>query len=128
MSLPGVAREGATFALIGVGATLVHVTAALAARAGLGLPPLSANLVGYACAVGFSYVGNATLTFRKPSRDARQFARFVAVSALGLVLNQSIVYLLVNRLGWPFWLALGPVVVLVPALSFVLAKLWAFRR
>jgi putative flippase GtrA len=128
MNAQGLARQGGAFALIGVLATLVHVVAALSARAGLGLEPLAANLVGYVSAVGFSYLGNARLTFGRPFRDAAQFVRFVLVSLLGLGLNQAIVYLLVERAGWPFWVALGPVVVLVPALSFALSKLWAFRR
>jgi putative flippase GtrA len=128
MNAQGLARQGGAFALIGLLATLVHVAAALGARAGRGLEPLAANLVGYISAVGFSYLGNAWLTFGKPFRDACQFGRFVVVSLLGLGLNQAIIYLLVARAGWPFWAALGPVVVLVPALSFALSKLWAFRR
>ncbi|UTP38819.1 hypothetical protein M9M90_16560 [Phenylobacterium sp. LH3H17] len=39
----------------------------------------------------------------------------------------ALVYLLVKRPGWPFWLALVPVVLAVPALSFALSKLWALR-
>lgn len=120
------ARQGGAFALIGLAATLVHVVTALAARSGLHLQPLSANFAGYGCAVGFSYIGNARLTFGRPTRDAGQFSRFLLISLLGLGFNQAIVHLLVDRAGWPFWLALGPVVVLVPLLSFVLLKIWAF--
>lgn len=122
------ARQGGAFALIGLAATVVHVTTALAARSGLHLQPLTANLVGYGCAVGFSYFGNARLTFGRPARDAAQFSRFLLISLLGLALNQAIVHLLVDRAGWPFWLALGPVVLLVPLLSFVLLKVWAFAE
>jgi putative flippase GtrA len=120
------ARQGGAFALIGLAATCVHVIMALAARSALHLEPLAANFVGYGCAVGFSYIGNARLTFGRPAWDAGQFSRFLLVSLLGLALNQAIVHLLVDRAGWPFWLALGPVVVLVPLLSFVLLKIWAF--
>ena len=126
MSGAGTARQGGAFALIGLAATLVHVIMALGARSGLHLEPLAANFVGYGCAVGFSYIGNARLTFGKPARDAGQFSRFLLVSLLGLALNQAIVHLLVDRAGWPFWLALGPVVLLVPLLSFLLLKVWAF--
>ena len=126
MSAVGAARQGGLFALIGVIATGVHVVTALAARTGLQLEPLTANFVGYACAVGFSYVGNARLTFGRPTRNMGQFIRFLVVSLVGLALNQTIIHLLVDIAGWPFWLALGPVVVLVPLLSFVLLKVWAF--
>lgn len=122
-----ITRQGGTFAVVGGVATLVHVALALAVREGLGLSPLSANLAGYCAAVGVSYLGNARLTFRRPTRNRAQFGRFLAVSLAALALNQTLVYLLVEKAGWPFWLALGPVVVIVPALSFVLSKLWAFR-
>lgn len=120
------ARQGGTFALIGLIATGVHVVTALVARTGLRLEPLQANFVGYACAVGFSYVGNARLTFGRPTRDIGQLTRFLVVSLVGLALNQAIIHLLVGIAGWPFWQALGPVVVLVPLLSFGLLKIWAF--
>jgi putative flippase GtrA len=120
------ARQGGAFALIGIVATGVHVAVALTARTAFSLDPLVANFTGYACAVGVSYLGNARLTFGRSARDAGQFARFLFVSLLGLALNQTIIHLLVDRAHWPFWLALGPVVVLVPLLSFLLMKLWAF--
>jgi len=123
---PSTARQGGAFALIGIIATGVHVVVALTARTALGLDPLVANFTGYACAVAVSYLGNAHLTFGRSARDVGQFARFLFVSLLGLGLNQTIVHLLVDRGHWPFWLALGPVVVLVPVLSFLLMKLWAF--
>jgi putative flippase GtrA len=123
---PSAARQGGVFALIGIVATGVHVVVALTARTALALNPLMANFIGYACAVSVSYLGNAHLTFGRPARDAGQFTRFLFVSLLGLALNQAIVHLLVDRAHLPFWLALGPVVVLVPLLSFFLMKLWAF--
>ncbi len=121
------ARQGGSFILVGVAATLVHVAVALLARETLGLAPLNANLAGYVAAVGVSYLANARLTFRRPSRNLAQFGRFLAVSLLALGLNQALIYLLAERAGWPFWMALIPVVLAVPALSFALSKLWAFR-
>lgn len=120
------ARQGAIFAAVGVAATAVHVVVALATRELVGLSPMQANFVAYLCAVGVSYFGNARLTFLKPARHAPQFVRFVVVSLGGLAANQAITWLLVNRLGWPFWLGLAVVVVVVPGLSFVAARLWAF--
>jgi putative flippase GtrA len=122
-----VARQGGVFAMVGAAATAVHVGTALTAKQFGGLSPLEANLAGYCAAVGVSYLGNAWLTFRRPTRNLAQFGRFLAVSLAALALNQALVYLLVERAGWPFWLALGPVVVMVPVLSFILSRLWAFR-
>jgi putative flippase GtrA len=115
------------FAVVGAAATLTHVAVALAARELAGLSPMQANFAGYLLAVGISYLGNARLTFRRRALHGPQFARFVAVSLLGLALTQGLTWLLVERVGWPFWGGLGVVAVAVPALSFVFARAWAFR-
>lgn len=115
------------FAIVGACATLTHVLVALAARELGGVSPMQANFAGYLMAVGVSYVGNARLTFRRRALHGPQIARFIVVSLLGLALTQGLTWLLVERMGWPFWMALGVVAVAVPALSFVLSRLWAFR-
>ena len=115
------------FAVVGALATLTHVATALAARELAGFTPLQANFVGYLAAVGVSYLGNARLTFRRRALHGPQFARFAAVSLAGLALTQGLTWLLVERLGWPFWGGLAVVAVAVPGLSFVLSRVWAFR-
>lgn len=115
------------FAIVGAAATATHVTAALAARELAGLSPMAANLVGYLAAVGVSYLGNARFTFRRAVWHGPQFMRFVVVSLAGLALTQGLTWLLVEQAGWPFWAGLAVVAVAVPALSFVLQRLWAFR-
>ena len=121
-------RQVPLFAVVGVAATLTHVIAALAARELGDLSPLAANFVGYACAVGVSYLGNARFTFRRAVLHGPQFVRFVVVSLAGLALTQGLTWLLAERAGWPFWMALAVVAVAVPALSFVLQRVWAFRQ
>lgn len=116
------------FAIVGAAATGTHVAAALAARELGGLSPMAANFVGYLCAVGVSYLGNARFTFRRAVLHGPQFVRFVVVSLLGLALTQGLTWLLVEQAHWPFWAGLGVVAVAVPALSFVLQRLWAFRQ
>jgi putative flippase GtrA len=121
------ARQGFAFILVGAIATAVHVVTALAAHHLGGIEPLPANFIGYVCAVGVSYLGNARFTFGRPALHGGRFVRFAVISASGLAANQAITWLLVGRLGLPFWAGLAVVVVVVPALSFVAARLWAFR-
>jgi putative flippase GtrA len=116
------------FAIVGAAATLTHVIAALGARELADLSPMGANFVGYLCAVGVSYLGNARFTFRRAVLHGPQFARFVVVSLAGLALTQGLTWLLVEQMGWSFSAGLAVVAVAVPALSFVLQRLWAFRR
>lgn len=123
-----IARQGATFAVVGALATATHLITALAARKGLAASPMAANFAGYAAALGVSYLGNARWTFAQPALHGAQFVRFLAVSLAGLGLNQAITWLLAVRLGLPFWVALGAVVTVVPVFSFVVSRLWAFRE
>ena len=119
--------EVARFAVVGLGATLIHVLVALGGQRFLDLAPLLANFLAYGSAVSFSYMGNALWTFRGQGPGAPTALRFLAVSLLGLALNQGIVHITVNMLGWPFAGALAVVVMVVPITVFGLSKIWAFR-
>ena len=127
MKLPPVIREINVFAVVGVTATACQVGVSLAAQRWLGLGAIAASLVGYAAAVGVSYLGNSLFTFRRPALHGPQFARFATISLTGLAINLGIVWVCTHPLGWPLWLALVPVVLVVPASTFLMSKFWAFR-
>jgi putative flippase GtrA len=126
-ALPPVVREVGVFILVGGAATACHYAVTLAANRFGGLDLNIATLIGYASSVGVSYFGNSLFTFRRPALHGPQFARFAAISLAGLAVNQAVVFVSAHMLGWPPWLALIPVVILVPASTFTLAKFWAFR-
>ncbi len=69
MRLEGAWREAAKFAVVGVGATLIHVLVALGLQRLVALPALTANFLAYATAVSFSYLGNALWTFGRGAED-----------------------------------------------------------
>jgi putative flippase GtrA len=119
-------RQGGLFFVVGLAATAVHALAALAARDLGHLSPVAATAVGYLCAVGVSYLGNARFTFGRPALHGPQFVRFMVVSLAGFAVNAGLTWLLSDRLGWPFPATLAVIVVVIPALSFTAAKLWAF--
>ena len=120
-------HQAPLFAVVGLLATATHVTVALIARSLFRLTPMEANFAGYLAAVSVSYLGNARLTFRRRARDGGQMLRFAVVSLCGLALTQGLTWLLVTRAGWPFGVGLAVVAVAVPAFSFVLSRVWAFR-
>jgi putative flippase GtrA len=127
MRLPPVIREINLFVVVGVAATCCQVAVALAAQRWLGLGPVLASFVGYAGSVGVSYLGNSRLTFRRPALHGPQFVRFATISLTGLAINLATVYLCTRALGAPLWLAMVPVVMVVPASTFLMSKFWAFR-
>jgi len=125
--LPPVVREINVFGLVGVAATAVQVGVSLAAHQLLGLGAWPATLVGYAAAVGISYLGNSLFTFRKRALHGPQFARFAVISSAGLAVNLGVVFVATRAFGLPYALAQIPVVMIVPASTFLMSKFWAFR-
>ncbi len=93
----------------------------------LGMTTFNASIVAYVAGFFVSYFGHRNYTFRSPGQLSRSMPRFLVVSALGLVFCQVIVYLLVDRIGVEYWIALLVMVVTVPASTYLLSRAWAFN-
>lgn len=116
------------FGVVGLLATAVHVAVGMGLHALAGLAPFRANLVAFCCALGVSFLGQTRLTFPGSGAGLGAFARFTAVTATGLGLNQGLVWLVTSVLGGPYWLALAVIVATVPGATFLLLKFWALRH
>ena len=129
MKLPNLVRhrEVSLFIVVGLAATACNAVVAIAVQRLFGLAPLVASLVGYASAVGISYLGNSLLTFRRPVMHGPQFVRFAVISLAGFAINQTIVWFATAHLRWPLAMAEIPVVLIVPPATFLMSKFWAFR-
>ena len=122
----GLFRQAVKFAAVGGGATLAHVVAALTLNGLLNVAPLRANFLAFVIASCVSYLGNWFWTFDAASHHAFSLPRFAALSLSCFVLNQAIVYGVAIKLGQPLWLAMVPVVAIVPAFGFWLSKTQVF--
>ncbi|HUO11686.1 MAG TPA: GtrA family protein [Caulobacteraceae bacterium] len=128
MKLPVVVREVNLFIAVGLAATACNYVAALAAQRFGHIGPMAAQMAGYLASVSISYFGNSLLTFRRPPLHGPQIVRFMTISLFGLVVGLGAVFVGSHLMGLPFWQAEIPVVVLVPAATFVMSKFWAFRE
>jgi putative flippase GtrA len=124
--MSGLLRQAAKFAVVGGGTTFVHVLAAMAFNSLAHVAPLRANFFAFLAASCVSYLGNWFWTFDASSRHAFSLPRFAALSLSCFALNQAIVYGVVERLGQPLWLAMVPVVAIIPAFGFWLSKTQVF--
>jgi len=115
------------FAGVGGIATLVHVLTALGVAAALPVSAQMANVAGFGAAVAVSYLGHARVTFGADLRSGRQFLRFVALAALGLLASSGTVWLVTARLGLGLAVAMAVVAVVVPLTSYLAMRLWVFR-
>jgi putative flippase GtrA len=115
------------FGMVGVVATGTHYAVALAVS--LVLSAYLANIAGYVCALGVSYVGHQRLTFRvEPDmvRHKRQLPRFVVASLSALAVSQAALFVL-RWLALPAHAALIAAVVTVPPVTYGLSRAWVFR-
>lgn len=120
-------REILRFATVGAGATLVHLIVAWIANRAGGVPPYAANACGFVAAFSLSYLGHFYWTFARQAGHARHLPRFVIVAGIGYLLTNAIIWFVVDRGGYPFEAALGTILVAVPATTWVLSRIWAFR-
>lgn len=117
------------FALVGLGATMVHVLVYAATIELLALPPLLANALGFAAGVNLSFVGHRRWTFRSeaPAAGRRSLFRFWAVALFGLTLNTGFVQLVTGTLMLNYVWSIPLIAGVTPLLTFTLSRSWAFR-
>ena len=119
-------RQVGRFAIVGGGATVLHIVAGSSLVAS-GVAPLIANPLAFLIAFGFSFIGHWGYTFADGGIPMTQaLRRFIAVAALGFVLNETILALLLQVSDIPA-LALVCAVLAAAAVTFVLGRAWAFN-
>jgi putative flippase GtrA len=88
------------FAMVGVVNTLTSSALYLAMTRLVRLPPLAANAIAFVVSASLSYLLNKYWTFRDPRpAHARQYPLFILVGAIGLLLSETILWVLHSRLG-----------------------------
>jgi putative flippase GtrA len=73
-------------------------------------------------------MGNHKWTFGLTGKHAFRFPRFVLVAVSCFILNQALLYQLVEIAQWDYRLGLGIVVFVVPLTSFAMNRIWVFRE
>lgn len=64
------------------------------------------NCIGFLCAASSNYALNRLWTFQGASGNAgAQYAGFLAISAVGLGINNLVIYILHGKLKWNFYLS-----------------------
>ncbi|MBU2652325.1 MAG: GtrA family protein [Bacteroidetes bacterium] len=64
------------------------------------------NSIGFTLAATSNYVFNRIWTFKSTNPDiALEYGEFLVISLIGLGINNLILYLIVSRLKWNFYLA-----------------------
>ncbi|MGO8952573.1 MAG: GtrA family protein [Rhodomicrobium sp.] len=123
-------RQIAIFITVGTVAACTHLGVAIAAVELFGLPPLTANVIGFGIAFLVSFQGHARWTFPlSPERYAAARNRFFLVALTSFALNQTAYAEALHLFGREYYLpALVAVILGVAVSTFLLSKLWAFAQ
>ncbi|MEJ7139075.1 GtrA family protein [Amphibiibacter pelophylacis] len=128
------------FVAVGAGAAATHLAVfTLLRRSPLAAPgrspvpvwawPETHNALAFAVAFAVSYLGHRHLSFADTTQTAKDsLPRFAATALLGLLANEVWFVLLHRLIGWSDTAALLAAMVLVAGQTWVLGRLWAFRR
>lgn len=94
------------FGVVGFTGLLVDFGITWLLKERLRLNAYVASSTGFTCAVINNFLLNRIWTFENHDPEvAVQFGKFAVVSAVGLVLNNSIIYVLKERFGFNFYVA-----------------------
>lgn len=120
-------RQIASFACVGVMATLVHYCVALILVEVFLVVSYLANVGGYLCAVSVSLFGHSAFTYRK--KVNRQIVkRFIVVSLSTLALSEGLLWVLQVGFAMPARYALAIVVACIPVVTFLVNKFWVYSH
>jgi putative flippase GtrA len=115
-------QQASKFLTVGLIATAIHVGTAIILHNGTGVSALLANTIAFIIATMFSYAGNWIWTFQKFGTLKTTLPRFISLNLACFAVNQSIVFVVVEMMKLPLWLAMVPVVAIIPVFSFYLQK------
>lgn len=130
-SLKTEAGAAGKFALVGIAATLTHAGLSATLLEAAVLPAMLANLAGFIIAFGVSFCGHYYWSFahlRQKSTARKAMVRFFLIAVSGFALNSSVLALWLSFTPWAELLGLLVSIAIVPALTFVAARMWAFSH
>ena len=119
-------RQLASYASVGVVATLAHYAVLLALVEGAGWRPVPATLHGYVVGGVVSYLLNRRHTFVSDRSHADAGWRFALVAFAGFCVTFAIMRLFVDLWGAPYLPAQVATTVLVMFMTFAINKAWTF--
>ena len=119
-------REVLVFGIIGVLATLTHYGIAVGVNTLIISNVYCANAVGYSTAVLVSYFGHSHFSFQV-ERSRTRFLKFCVASISTFIASQLVLWILQNLLALGDNISLFIIVLTIPALSYLVNKLWVFK-
>jgi len=122
-------RQITFFVAVGCAAAATHWAVAVGCVEAFGAPPLAANLIGWMIAFVVSFSGHYRLTFRhSPIPWTVAARRFLFISAIGFLINESAYAWLLHATNVPYDILLALILIGLAFATFIASRLWAFRH
>lgn len=116
------------FSIVGVGNTLVNWSIFLILNA-FGVYYIIANIIAYIIATINSYIWNSLWVFKYgQGLNINTSVKFFILNLVGLTVNTTIMYILVDILNFNKFIALVLASVVVVIMNYTINKLWVFKE
>ncbi len=119
--------ELARFGIVGVAATLVHLGVAFFLSAYTEIPLILINLMAFMIAFAVSFLGHHHWTFQGKTSQKESFLKFLAVALSGLAASTALLFILIKLDISTDMIKLMISIVIIPIVTYLLSKFWAFR-
>lgn len=116
------------FGIVGVSNTLVNWIIFFILNH-IGVYYITANVIAYLIATANSYFWNSKWVFKfKKEESLKAPLRFILLNLIGLVLNSTILYLLVDLLHFSRMISLIIATGIVMIVNYFINKIWVFKE
>lgn len=116
------------FATVGAFATLTYLILANAMMKFTDLADEWASVIAYLGGMIVSYFGQSKLTFGVRSAQLAQIGKFIVMSVIGLSISFGVVQFASQAHPGSSHYATLAVAIAVPAMSFIVMKIWVFAQ
>lgn len=116
------------FGIVGVSNTLVNWIIFFILNH-IGVYYITANVIAYLIATANSYFWNSKWVFKfKKEENLKAPLRFILLNLIGLILNSTILYLLVDLLHFSRMISLIIATGIVMIVNYFINKIWVFKE
>ena len=126
MALSTVQRQLLRYVAVGLASNFLCYLAYLALTR-LGTDPKLAMTLMYGLGVLQTFVANKRWTFSHQGRRTAVFYRYCLAYGAGYVANLAVLYVMVDRFGYPHQAVQGAMIFVLAAALFLAQKFWVFR-
>ena len=116
------------FSIVGVGNTLVNWSIFIILNA-FGVYYIISNIIAYTIATVNSYIWNSLWVFKYgQGLNINTSVKFFILNLVGLTVNTTIMYILVDILNFNKFIALVIASIFVVIMNYTINKLWVFKE